>query len=287
MKRLTISMSDELFERLNEIENKSLFVRNIIERELSFGVVDTNERLADRLHEVEKQLEEIQSTLKSTSFVSDVVKFVPKVETTPTEVMTLEPEIAMPDLTPTEVVTPEIAMPDLTPTEVVAPEPEIAMPDLTPTEIVTPEPEIAMPDLAPSEEALEQPPFVMPDLAPAEEAPEQPPFAMPDLAPIEKIPIAPPTPTTTPAHLFEPSIPAPASPSMPTMPPQPVDKPDKMESNILMYMPHGAEIKRSIIVSLLSKRYGPVEIDAKINRMINAGTLSPITKDDENYVARV
>jgi len=58
MKRLTISMSDELFDRLDEIENKSLFVRNIIERELSSGTADAdaNEVLAERLTKVEIQL---------------------------------------------------------------------------------------------------------------------------------------------------------------------------------------------------------------------------------------
>ncbi|MHC1575962.1 MAG: hypothetical protein ACXQTE_01275, partial [Methanosarcinaceae archaeon] len=35
MKRLTISMSDELFEKLDEMSNKSLFVRNLIEHELA------------------------------------------------------------------------------------------------------------------------------------------------------------------------------------------------------------------------------------------------------------
>ena len=34
MKRLTISMSDELFEKLDRVENKSLFIRRLIEREL-------------------------------------------------------------------------------------------------------------------------------------------------------------------------------------------------------------------------------------------------------------
>ncbi|MDG6244049.1 MAG: hypothetical protein QCH31_06615 [Methanolobus sp.] len=34
MKRLTISMSDELFDKLDKIENKSLFIRKLIEREL-------------------------------------------------------------------------------------------------------------------------------------------------------------------------------------------------------------------------------------------------------------
>ena len=53
-----------------------------------------------------------------------------------------------------------------------------------------------------------------------------------------------------------------------------------------MYMPHGAEIKRDIIKSLLSKRYGPDEIDGKINQMMGAGTLSSTTKDGADYLVR-
>ena len=54
-----------------------------------------------------------------------------------------------------------------------------------------------------------------------------------------------------------------------------------------MYMPRGAEIKRSIIKSLLSKRYEPDEIDGKINQMMSAGTLSSTTKDGADYLVRV
>lgn len=236
MKRLTISMSDELFERLNEIENKSLFVRNTIERELSSGAVDSNEGLAERLNEVEIQLESIQSMLQSMTPRGEIEKMVSAIE----EKL---------------------------------------------VEKVVPEPEIAMPELTPAEEAPQQPPVVMPELKPAEEAPQQPPFVMPELKPAEEVPTAPPMAAATPPPpIFEPSA-APAH--VPPTPPQPVGKPDKLEGNILMYMPHGAEIKKSTIKSLLSKRYEPHEIDGKINQLISAGTLSSTTKDGADYLVRV
>ena len=37
MKRLTISMSDDLFDSLSKIQNKSLFVRKLIEQGLDAG----------------------------------------------------------------------------------------------------------------------------------------------------------------------------------------------------------------------------------------------------------
>lgn len=223
MKRLTISMSDELFERLNEIENKSLFVRNTIERELSSGAVDSNEGLAERLNEVEIQLESIQSMLQSMTPRGEIEKMVSAIE----EKL---------------------------------------------VEKVVPEPEIAMPELKPAEEAPQHPPFVMPELKPAEEVPTAPPMAA----------------ATPPPPIFEPSAaPAHVPPSVPPTPPQPVGKPDKLEGNILMYMPRGAEIKKSTIKSLLSKRYEPHEIDGKINQLISAGTLSSTTKDGADYLVRV
>ena len=218
MKRLTISMSDELFDRLDEIENKSLFVRDIIERELSSETVDVNEGLADRLGKVEIQLESIQSMLQSMPPIGEIKKMVLPVEAKPIER--------------------------------VMPEPEIAIPESIPTEKVIPEPEVAMPELTL-----------------AKETPQQP--------------SAPPLPA------FETPSPANAPTSIPSASQQPAGKPDKLEGNILMYMPHGAENKRSIIKSLLSKRYEPDEIDGKINQLISAGTLSTTTKDGTDYLKRV
>ena len=242
MKRLTISMSDELFDRLDEIENKSLFVRDIIERELSSEAVDENEGLAERLSEVETQLKSIQSMLQSMPSTGKIEKTVPSIEFKSIE-------------------------------ELASEKPSFDMPELTP----------------PVEEVTEKPPFDMPELTPpVEKATEQPSVAMPDLAPAEETIVIPPMPDVTSPSLFESSTPAPASPSVPTTPTQPAaaDKPDKMEGNILMYMPHGTEIKRSIIISLISKRYDPDDIDAKLNQMISVGTLLSMTKDDTDYLVR-
>ena len=242
MKRLTISMSDELFDRLNEIENKSLFVRDIIERELSSEAVDENEGLAERLSEVETQLKSIQSMLQSMPSTGKIEKTVPSIEFKSIE-------------------------------ELASEKPPFNMPELTPS----------------VEEVTEKPPFDMPELTPpVEKATEQPSVAMPDLAPAEETIVIPPMPDVTSPSLFESSTPAPASPSVPTTPTQPAaaDKPDKMEGNILMYMPHGTEIKRSIIISLISKRYDPDDIDAKLNQMISVGTLLSMTKDDTDYLVR-
>ena len=260
MKRLTISMSDELFDRLDEIENKSLFVRDIIERELSSEAVDENEGLAERLSEVETQLKSIQSMLQSMPSTGKIEKTVPSIEFKSIEELASEkPSFDMPELTP--------------PVEEVTEKPSFDMPEFTP----------------PVKEATEKPSFDMPELtSPVKEATEKPSVAMPDLAPAEETIVIPPMPDVTSPSLFESSTPAPASPSVPTTPTQPAaaDKPDKMEGNILMYMPHGTEIKRSIIISLISKRYDPDDIDAKLNQMISVGTLLSMTKDDTDYLVR-
>jgi len=156
---------------------------------------------------------------------------------------------------------------------------KIAMPDLTSIE-EEPELEIAMPELTPAEETPKQPSFVMPELTPAEETPKQPSFVMPELTSAEETP-------TPPLAAFEPLISVNAPSLIPPALQQPADKSEKLEGNILMYMPHGAEIKRSILKSLLSKRYEPDEIDGKINQLISAGTLSTNTKDGVDYLVRV
>ena len=68
---------------------------------------------------------------------------------------------------------------------------------------------------------------------------------------------------------------------------KPADKKDRLEGNILMYMPHDAEIKRDIVKSLLSTRYDSDEIDAKINQMIADNTLSAATRDGKDYLVRL
>lgn len=69
MKRLTISMSDALFDKLNQVENKSLFIRNLIEGELQKGISassdNTYESLVGDIEDLQHELQSISSRLVS------------------------------------------------------------------------------------------------------------------------------------------------------------------------------------------------------------------------------
>ena len=257
MKRLTISMSDELFDRLNEIENKSLFVRDIIERELSSETVgdgDTapwldelnvfrveNKELTDRLNKIEKRLESTQSMVQAISRTAEtksIERVIPKMET------------AVPKLTPTREV---VSEPKIAPIEEIKPTSDIQ--ELLSTIKEPNSLEEALPETSTNNVELSE--SVSPTPTPSESVSSTP-------TPSESIP---PTPT-------------------PSAPPQSAIDSDKLGGNILMYIPQGAEIKRNIIKSLLSKRYDPSEIDVKLDQMIGAGTLSTAIKEDVEYLVR-
>lgn len=63
-------------------------------------------------------------------------------------------------------------------------------------------------------------------------------------------------------------------------------KPGKLEGNILMYMPRGAKVKRSIIKSLVSKQFSDNEIEAKISELVSAGVLMVNADNGEQYLVR-
>ncbi|MCQ6963074.1 hypothetical protein [Methanolobus chelungpuianus] len=63
-------------------------------------------------------------------------------------------------------------------------------------------------------------------------------------------------------------------------------KPGKLEGNILMYMPRGAKVKRSIIKSLVSKQFSDNEIEAKISELVSAGVLVVNADSGEQYLVR-
>jgi hypothetical protein len=67
MKRLTISMSDALFDKLNQVENKSLFIRKLIEGELLKGITSssdsTYESLAGDIEDLQHEIQSISSRL--------------------------------------------------------------------------------------------------------------------------------------------------------------------------------------------------------------------------------
>ncbi|MDO9517962.1 MAG: hypothetical protein Q7J10_07950 [Methanosarcinaceae archaeon] len=254
MKRLTISMSDELFDRLDKIENKSLFVRDIIERELSSETVGDestvlwldelnelrveNKELTDRLNEIDKRLESTQSMVQAISRT----------------VETRYVERAIPKM---EIVVPELAQPKR-----VVSEPEIA----------------AITEFRPTNDNIKQQSSTIQDTNPVEETLSK--TSINDMSFSESTSFA----QTSSVPI--PSMPTPSI-STPSKSPQLTVNSDKLEGNILMYILHGAEIKRSIIKSLLSKRYDPKEIDVKLDHMIGAGTLSTAIKDDTEYLVRV
>ena len=50
-------------------------------------------------------------------------------------------------------------------------------------------------------------------------------------------------------------------------------KPDKLEGNILMYMPRGAKVKKEIIKSLVSRQFSQEDIDRKIQELVTREVL--------------
>jgi len=61
---------------------------------------------------------------------------------------------------------------------------------------------------------------------------------------------------------------------------------ERLQGNILMYLPHGARIKRSIIKGLVSKKFSAEEIDAQINLMISGHSLQVEVEDGVEYLLR-
>ncbi|WP_333788339.1 hypothetical protein, partial [Methanomethylovorans sp.] len=61
---------------------------------------------------------------------------------------------------------------------------------------------------------------------------------------------------------------------------------ERLQGNILMYLPHGARIKRSIIKGLVSKKFSAEEIDAQINLMISDRSLQVEIEDGVEYLLR-
>ncbi|TGC07876.1 hypothetical protein [Methanolobus halotolerans] len=61
---------------------------------------------------------------------------------------------------------------------------------------------------------------------------------------------------------------------------------DKLASNILMYMPHGAKVKKGIIKSLISKQFIENDIDGKLAELVSAGILKLTAEGDDHYLIR-
>lgn len=61
---------------------------------------------------------------------------------------------------------------------------------------------------------------------------------------------------------------------------------ERLQGNILMYLPHGARIKRSIIKGLVSKKFSAEEIDNEINLMVSVHSLQLEVENGVEYLLR-
>ena len=206
-------------------------------------------------------------------------------------------EFQMPELKPPgqEMTQPEFQMPELKPPGQEMTQPEFQMPELKPPEQEAEQQEFQMPELKPPGQEAEQQEFQMPEFKPPEQELGQKAFAMPEL----ETSGSPAMPDTNEAELVMPEMKAPEMPPIAgeSMPPfntgteaapeiqtetaqmqaskvspdvnqSAGTKPDKLETNILMYMPRGAKVKKEIIKSLVSRQFSQEDIDRKIQELV-------------------
>jgi hypothetical protein len=155
------------------------------------------------------------------------------------------------------------------------------------TELKTPEqaqemPGFVMPELKTPEQAEKMSGFEIPELKPPEQAEEMSGFEMPELKPpvgvqpintdaTQSISELPPMMNTKPTNMQVMQTPPPqpaAPPVTPSASSGSDTKPDKLESNILMYMPRGAKVKKEIIKSLVSRQFSQEDIDRKLQELV-------------------
>ncbi|MBP1908668.1 hypothetical protein [Methanolobus bombayensis] len=208
-----------------------------------------------------------------------------------------QPEFKMPDLKPPEMENEQTGfqIPDLKPPEMESEQSGFQMPDLKPPEMESEQSGFQMPDLKPPEMENEQTGFQIPDLKPpemengtggfvipefeetsnSEKKAEKPDFAIPDLnvpdtpSPNEQDQVPPFMASGTEAPDLQNETPQMPSAETPTSPVQNSDsKPDKLETNILMYMPRGAKVKKEIIKSLVSRQFSQDDIEKKIQELV-------------------
>ncbi|MBN2110241.1 MAG: hypothetical protein JW705_04035 [Methanosarcinaceae archaeon] len=63
-------------------------------------------------------------------------------------------------------------------------------------------------------------------------------------------------------------------------------RPGKLGSNILMYLPHGAKVKKDIIKSLISKQFSEDEIETRISELVASGVLKLAGEEGIQYLMR-
>jgi hypothetical protein len=132
-----------------------------------------------------------------------------------------------------------------------------------------------MPEMKPPEQEMEQTAFAMPEL----QTPEIPVddnagITMPEMKPPEMPPsggeaMPPFNPGTEAMPEMQSAAPQMQAANVQSNPAQDAGvKPDKLETNILMYMPRGAKVKKEIIKSLVSRQFSQEDIDRKIQELV-------------------
>ncbi|WMW22549.1 hypothetical protein RE476_01655 [Methanolobus mangrovi] len=177
-------------------------------------------------------------------------------------------------------------MPELKPQEQTNQDLGFVMPELKPPEQTNQDSGFVMPEFKPPEQTNQNSGFVMPELKPPEQTNQDLGFVMPELKPPEHTPVVPDFKPPEGMPTFELSdMVQPANfegmPEVHNIPPQPTPftpapmieqsddtKLDKLEGNILMYMPRGAKVKKEIIKSLVSRHYSQEDIDRKIQELV-------------------
>jgi hypothetical protein len=207
----------------------------------------------------------------------------------------VENTIVMPDFKQTMQAPVEntIVMPEFKQTMQAPVENTIVMPEFKQTMQAPVENTIVMPDLS-AAHIIKNEPVLLPNFSsmgdnqPVFNNENLPPFHFPPMAEStiknEQMPIIQSMPSFRENITNE--IAAPPQMSLPQNNPITDDKPDKLESNILMYMPHGAKVKKSIIESLVSKQYTQAVIKAKVQEMCSKKTLKSSIENGIEYLIR-
>ncbi|SDF79544.1 hypothetical protein SAMN04488589_1346 [Methanolobus vulcani] len=208
-----------------------------------------------------------------------------------------QPEFQMPEFKTQEqeIQQPEFQMPEFKTQEQEIQQPEFQMPEFKTQEQEIQQPEFQMSEFKTPEQEIQQPEFQMPEFKTQEQEIGQTAFAIPELQTPETAPLFPANDTEsamqemkTPEILpvTEEAMPpfnaGPENiPEMQSTEPQMQNpgsqnntnngtgtKPDKLETNILMYMPRGAKVKKEIIKSLVSRQFSQEDIDKKIQELV-------------------
>lgn len=388
MKRLTISMSDTLFEKLNQVENKSLFIRKLIEGELHKGITQSADTtyeclvgdiedlhheihsLSSRLISIEKQMSDLKAnpTLEKSHFdshlrdVSSLASHTIIPEENRTEVSNFSDYASLSNLIDDELV--EAAGKELplfadeSPIVVSNGASDIAitqssiegheqilskhtgeienMPSRSVISVGVQNEDIsnviatneghltsaiAAHDLADEHEVSFAVPasnasipsslsFVMPELSDISEPASASPFEIP---PAISFPSSgsdlqisssaaangevPGIQIQNPPFMM-PEMQASSFPASATIQPKAQESDrlrtntsglsvnERLQGNILMYLPHGARIKKSIIKGLVSKKFSAEEIDNQIKSMVSGRSLLVEAEDGVEYLLR-